>query len=277
MSMVSEADVAHWRSWIGREEARAETLDPEAARRFAAAIGEDLNVESVAPSLMHWAFFLPVPPADGLGPDGHTKRGGFQPPVTLARRMFAAAEMQFLAPLELGKEAQFKAVIADVKHRAGKSGDLVFVEVDRLITQAGAPRVRERQTIVYRDAGEQTAPVEDKAIAPGVGEEAWRPGAVDLFRFSAATFNSHRIHYDLPYAQEEELYPGLVVHGPFIAAKLFGYARRRAGAALSAFSFRAQAPAFAGPTLWLAPGEGGEGVVALRADGVTAMAAAFKA
>ncbi|MCR6644635.1 MAG: MaoC family dehydratase N-terminal domain-containing protein [Terricaulis sp.] len=273
--MSMEADVAHWRTWIGRKETRTEALDPEAARRFAAAIGEDLDVEAAPPSLMHWAFFLPVPTADGIGPDGHSKRGGFQPPITLARRMFAAAEMQFLAPLRLGQEAQCDAVIADVKHRAGKSGDLIFVEVDRKITQDGAEKVRERQTIVYRDAGEPAAPIEDKAIAPAAGEEGWRPSTVDLFRFSAATFNSHRIHYDLPYAQEEEFYPGLVVHGPFIAAKLFGYARRCAGKPLSAFSFRALAPAFAGPALRLAPGEGGRGVAALRADGAVAMRAEF--
>lgn len=275
-SNVSEADLAHWRTWIGRMETRVERLSIDAARRFAAAIGEDLDVERTQPSLVHWAYFLPVPGADELGPDGHTKRGGFQPPVSLQRRMFAAAEMHFATPLALGREAVFTAVIADIKHRAGRSGDLVFVEVERAIDQDGVRCVRERQTIVYRDAGERTPPVEDRAVAPATGQVAWRPDVVDLFRFSAATFNGHRIHYDASYARDEEFYPGLVVHGPFIAAKLFGYARGRAGRELRRFSFRAQAPVFVGPALRLAPGEADGIVEALRCDGAVAMSAAYR-
>lgn len=277
MSSCSEADIAYWRTWIGREEKRVEVLDTEAARRFAAAIGEDLQVEAAAPSLMHWAFFLPVTAGGGIGPDGHPKRGGFAPPISLARRMFAAAEIQFLRPLALQREAHFTARIADVKHRAGKSGDLVLVEVDRRIVQAGAECVRERQTIVYREAGAPEAAIEARAYSLSAEEESWQPGTVDLFRFSAATFNSHRIHYDLIYAQQEENYPGLVVQGPFIAAKLFGYARRRAGRGLTRFSFRAQAPVYCGAPLRLTPGEGAQSVAALRADGVMAMSAVWEA
>ena len=131
----------------------------------------------------------------------------------------------------------------------------------------------ERQTIVYRGAGPPTPPVAPAAPPPGRDAEVWTPGPVDLFRFSAVTFNAHRIHYDLPYATGEEGYPGLVVHGPFTAARLFALARRRAGKSLKSFSFRAVAPLFAGQPVYLAPGEGDGDIVALRQDGAVAMTA----
>lgn len=271
---VSEADIAHWRAWIGRAERQTEALDAQALRRFASALGEDKDVERAPPALAHWAFFLPVCPAAELGEDGHPRRGGFLPPVSLPRRMFAASEMNFGAPLKLGGEATLSSSIAEVRHKAGKSGDLVFVEVERAISQAGAECVRERQTIVYRQAGEPTPPVQEGAASGG---EAWRPSAVDLFRFSAVTFNSHRIHYDAPYARDVEFYPGLVVQGPFIAAKLFAQARRELGAPPRRFAFRAQAPAFAEQLLYIGAGEGPGEVKAVRCDGVTAMSATFSA
>jgi len=135
-------------------------------------------------------------------------------------------------------------------------------------------RLVERQTIVYREAGDATAPVAVRAdVAEG---ELWTPSRVDLFRFSAATFNSHRIHYDLPYAKGEEGYPDLVVHGPFTAAKLCGLAQRLAGAALASFSFRAMAPLFVDQPVRLRKGEAQGAVAAFRCDGETAMTASFE-
>ena len=269
---VSEAELAEWRSWVGRHETNIQLLETESLRRFAAALGEDLDVERVQPSLAHWAFFLPVVGPDGIGPDGHPKRGGFLPPVSLPRRMFAAAEMHFEGELRLGAPATRTSTIRDLRHRRGASGELVLIDVEHVLTQDGAARVTERQTLVYREAGERTAAVEPRDFDVPAGAERWQPGPVELFRFSAVTFNSHRIHYDLPYAVEAEGYPGLIVHGPFTAARLFGLAARTAGRP-SAFSFRANAPLFA-PQPILLTGDPVEGNYrAIRCDGVVAMEA----
>jgi 3-methylfumaryl-CoA hydratase len=267
---VAPEDLEHWREWIGRTETRTEVLDPESLRRFAAAIGEDLDVERVQPSLAHWALFLPVAPADQLGADGHTRRGGFLPPVTLARRMFASAEMRFGSPLALGQEAKRVSTVVDVSHKSGRSGDLILVEVEHSILQEGEKKVSERQTIVYRDAGDRIAPIEPSEVPPEAGDVQWQPRAVDLFRFSAVTFNSHRIHYDLPYTTGEEGYPALVVHGPFTAVKLFG--RARESGRPTTFSFRAVAPIFLGQPVILRTATDGS-LRAVRADGADAMIA----
>jgi 3-methylfumaryl-CoA hydratase len=274
---VAPEELEAWRAFVGRTETRRQVLDVESLRRYAVAVGAAPEVEQSPPPLAHWAYFLEATPTEGLGVDGHPLRGGgVTPPIRLERRMFAAAEMTFLAPLDLGAEAALTLTVADVRHRAGRSGDLVFVEVDRVLTQSGAERLRERQTIVYRAAGGQTAPIIPAEDLPSRPEAvSWTPGTVELFRFSAATFNSHRIHYDLPYAQEAEGYPGLVVHGPLTAARLFGFARGRANARISRFSFRALSPLFAGQPIALAPGEQPGEVQAIRCDGVIAMTAEF--
>lgn len=268
--IVSEAELAHWRGWIGRSETREQRLDAESLRRFAAALGADLDVERVQPPLAHWAFFLPVVGPEGLGPDGHLKRGGLLPPITLPRRMFAAAEMRFEGVLRLGMPATRRSTIRDLRHRRGASGELVLVDIEHVLGQDGAARVIERQTIVYRAAGERTPPVEPASFDATSDAELWTPGPVELFRFSAVTFNSHRIHYDLPYAVEEEGYPGLIVHGPFTAARLFGLATRRAGRP-SAFAFRAGAPLFANQPILLAADTAEGAYRAIRCDGVVAM------
>jgi 3-methylfumaryl-CoA hydratase len=270
---LDPAAVAHWQAWTGRTETRTEIIEIESLRRYAAALGESLDVETVLPSLSHWACFLPMVASDQLDSDGHPKRGGFLPPVTLPRRMFASADMSFHAPLLPGREATRTSRVANVTHKVGRGGDLVLVEVEHEIAQAGQVRVSERQTIVYRDAGAPTPAVIPTEQAPAGGAVTWLPGTVDLFRFSAVTFNSHRIHYDAPYATGEEGYPGLVVHGPFTAARLFGLGTQK-GAAIRQFGFRALAPLFVDQPVTLVHGEEGN-VAAIRCDGVTAMAATF--
>jgi 3-methylfumaryl-CoA hydratase len=268
---VTPEELAAWQAFVGRSETRRQTLDPESLRRYAVAVGSPPEVETRPPPLAHWAWFLEAAPNDGLGPDGHPLRGqGILPPVRLERRMFAAATMNFSAPLDVGAPAELTLTLAEVRHRSGRSGDLVFVEVDRVLSQGGVERVWERQTIVYRAAGERTAPVEPSETPEPADAARWTPGPVELFRFSAATFNSHRIHYDLPYARDVEGYSGLVVHGPLTAARLFGYAASRIGS-ITRFSFRAQAPLFAGQPILLAPGEGPGEVRAIRCDGAVAM------
>ena len=271
---IPEADIAHWQSWIGKSESRSEVLDAQALRRFAAAIGESLDVEAQQPSLAHWAFFLPVAAADQIGPDGHPKRGGFMPPVSLPRRMFAAGTMSFGAPLLLGQMATRTSTIRDLTYKSGRSGDLVLLEVEHVIEQAGEMRVSERQTIVYRDAGAPTPAPIPAAISAEAEDALWDPTPVDLFRFSAVTFNSHRIHYDLPYTTAEEGYPGLVVHGPFTATRLFGHASRK-GLRPKSFAFRATTPLFCGQPVVLRDA-GDSRFAALRCDGAEAMGASVE-
>ena len=270
MSALDPASIEEWREAIGRTERQVQLLEAESLRRLALAVGASPAVEQSQPPLAHWAFFLPSPPDDAIGPDGHPRRGAFLPDISLPRRMFAGSRMEFLAPLHLGQAAELVSTIADVRHKHGRSGDLVFVEVERAISQGGRTCVRERQSYVYREDG---APSPLPAPAPVAHEgERWLPDAVHLFRFSAATFNSHRIHYDLPYASRVEGYPALVVHGPFTAAKLAGLAA--SGGALAAFSFRAMAPLFLGQPIYLRQPGPGE-VEAVRCDGVVAMRAEF--
>lgn len=274
---IAQTDIEHWRSWIGCRESRTEMIDLGSVQRYAAAIGEPFDIEHRLPSLAHWACFLPVVAADAIGTDGHPRRGGFLPPVSLPRRMFAAGAMQFHGVLLPGVEAVRTSTIVDVSHKAGRSGDLVLVEVEHRIAQADRERIVETQTFVYRDAGAPSPAVVPTEVAMQPGDALWQPGAVDLFRFSAVTFNSHRIHYDLPYATEEEGYPGLVVHGPFTAARLLNHARR-GGRTPRAFSFRAMAPLFADQPVVIIddPDAQGAELRALRCDGVAAMTATVK-
>ncbi|HEY2709918.1 MAG TPA: hypothetical protein VGI95_17860 [Caulobacteraceae bacterium] len=261
--------------WIGRTRTDTAILDAEIARRYAAAMGGALEVEARFPPLGHWAYFNDAVEPDELGPDGHPKRGRFLPPVELPRRMFASATFEFASPLTLREPAELTQTIADVRQRSGRTGELVLVDVARRLSQAGGLKLTELQTIVYREAGEPTPAVADTG-AGGEGEP-WRPSPVDLFRFSAATYNSHRIHYDRAYAQGEEGYPDLVVHGPFTAAKLCGLAASLAGRPLRSFSFRALAPLFVNQPVRLCAGDEPGNVVAVRCDGQIAVSAIFEA
>jgi 3-methylfumaryl-CoA hydratase len=261
-------------AWVGRERRQTSFVDPELLRRYAAALGASLEVETNFPPLGHWAIFCDVVGPEAIGADGHPRRGLFLPDVDLPRRMFASAEFRFERPLTLGSAAELTTTVTDVRRRSGRaSGDLVLVDVQRRLVQGDALSLEERQTILYRAAGAPTPPVIAKPVE-GEGE-SWNPTRVDLFRFSAATYNSHRIHYDLPYARDEEGYPDLVVHGPFTAAKLCGLAERLAKGRLKSFSFRAQSPLFVGQPIRLEAGDGAGSVAAIRCDGEVAMSADF--
>jgi 3-methylfumaryl-CoA hydratase len=266
MSGFDESVVAEWQDAVGRQEVLHQRLEHESLRRYALAVGGDPDVERTVPPLGHWAFFLPEPADDVIGDDGHPRRGGFLPAITLPRRMFAASTIRFEAPFLLGAEAEQVSTIASVTPKSGRSGDLVFVEVDRVLRQGGIVRVSERQSYVYRDDG-GTTPLPEQV--DGIEGELWMPGPVNLFRFSAVTFNGHRIHYDAPYATGVEGYPALVVHGPFTAAKLAGLAGH--DGVLASFAFRAQSPLFLGQPIRLQAGEGE--FRAVRCDGATAMTA----
>jgi 3-methylfumaryl-CoA hydratase len=250
MTAVDPEAFEVWRGYIGRNRTETQTLDLASLRRFAAALGRDPATAATAPPVLaHWAWFVNIVGRNALSPDGHPKRGDFLPPVTLPRRMFASSDIQLIEACEIDVQARSTWTIADVRLKSGKSGDLVFVETERRIEQSDRVRVIERQTVVYREDGPPTpAVVPTPGFAGAVGK-LWTPDAVDLFRFSAATFNNHRIHYDAPYATGVEGYPGLVVHGPFTAAMLADRAGRTGS--VRRFRFRASAPMFSGQPILL--------------------------
>jgi len=222
-----------------------------------AALAATLDIEipypqpgDVLPPLWHWLYFLPFPRQSELGPDGHARRGGFLPPVDLPRRMWAGGRAEFHRPLRVGENIVRTSRIADVRFREGRSGALVFVLVRHEISNAGGIALTEEHDIVYRGHPRPG----DTSPATGIPPEApndasWervvRPDDVLLFRYSALTFNGHRIHYDRRYATEVEGYPGLVVHGPLIATLLVDLVRSNLpAAAVTRFEFRAVSPIF---------------------------------
>jgi 3-methylfumaryl-CoA hydratase len=206
----------------------------------------DRPVPTEVPPAWHWGCLAEPIPRSALGPDGHQRRGLFLPAIEAPRRMFAAADLRFTKPLHPGLETELVETIASVEEKPGASGPLTFVTVDRTFSQAGEIRVTERQTIVYTAAppGPRTPDAEPAPKAEWSHETPTNP--VLLFAFSAATSNSHRIHYDLPYATQVEGYQGLVVHGPLIALLLLEAMPVRP---ICSFSFRALKPAFAGETI----------------------------
>lgn len=240
-----------WSQWIGRTETRADVLDSGRADALRVALGlaEPLVAGAPLPLLYHWLYFWDVRPPAGLGPDGHPARGGFLPPVPLPRRMWAGGSVQVVQPLVIGEAVVRESRIAGVETKSGRSGTLVFVTVEHEIRGANGVAVMERQDIVYRDAAAPGSIALPPADAP-VPQAAWQnstvPDPVLLFRYSALTMNGHRIHYDRPYAMQEEAYPALVVHGPLQATMLADLAERNLGRPVSKFEFRGTSPAFDG-------------------------------
>jgi 3-methylfumaryl-CoA hydratase len=237
--------LAQLRAWEGRSETLHDQLTAAPVQGLAATLDRDASGSTELPALWHWLYFLPRARRSELGPDGHPRVGGFLPPVPLPRRMWAGGRLQWHGPLRLGAEVQRTSRIASVTHKAGRSGDLVFVVVRHEITCGGALALSEEQDIVYRapaQPGDQ-APAPQAAPTGASWAREIRPDPVLLFRYSALTFNGHRIHYDRPYATQVEGYPGLVVHGPLIATLLADVANREQPAArVTAFSFKAVRP-----------------------------------
>ncbi|HEX8165221.1 MAG TPA: MaoC family dehydratase N-terminal domain-containing protein [Beijerinckiaceae bacterium] len=258
-------DLDHLRTWIGRTEERSDLLTARLAEAFDATLDEPPHTYAAgdeAPLGIHWCIGNPAVRASGLGRDGHPKRQGFMPPVPLPRRMWAAGELAFSAPLVVGAEATRVSTVASLDFKAGRTGPLWFLGIDHDYRQEGLTCVRERQTIVYR---EDPKPGENSATSgPGEAEpkDAARtlvPDSTMLFRYSALTFNGHRIHYDKDYVRDVEGYPDLVVHGPLIATLLLRAAAGAGPGRLQKLSFRALSPSFVDRPLSisLAQAEGG--------------------
>ena len=238
------------RSWEGRSETLHDEITAAPVRNLSATLDRDDPLPARGtelPPLWHWLYFLPGHRQSEIGADGHARRGGFLPPVPLPRRMWAGGRLHWHAPLHVGDEVQRKSTIASVTHKAGRTGDLVFVLVRHEVRNAQGLALTEEHDIVYRAAAQPGDPVPPPQPAPR--DPAWSreivPDDVLLFRYSALTFNGHRIHYDRKYVTQVEGYPGLIVHGPLIATLLVDLARRqRPEAKFASFSFRAVRPTF---------------------------------
>ncbi len=270
--------------YTGRSQTREDRVWPRLAEGLEATLDLDpgtLTGGGVLPPLWHWMLFQDWVPAREVGPDGHPKRGGFLPPLTdLPRRMWAGGRVGFHGELKLGEAVSRTSTILKIEEKQGGSGRLVFVTLRHEIRGAAGLAVSEEQDLVYRPADTgKAAPAKAEAapaLPAGAATRTLTPDPVMLFRFSALTGNGHRIHYDRPYAEGEENYPGLVVHGPLQAILLADQFRRAwPGRRLATFSFRGRKPAFAGRPLTLLAAEAG-GKVTLEsrdADGAVCMAA----
>lgn len=261
-----------WDSWIGRTEVRTDRASEALCRRWLATLDLAPPDGDAMPQGIHLCLCTPDAATAMLGEDGHPARddtpGSFFPPIPLPRRMWAASEIAFRAPIRRGAQIERISRIVSVAQKTGSTGPLGFVDVEHVTTADGAEAVLERQTLVYRGASASDAPLSPPP--PGRGEFArdeWDsvetivPSEALLFRFSALTFNTHRIHYDAPYARDVERYRGLVVHGPLIASLLLQLVAARLGDnRLASFNFRAVSPAIAGEALHLALRETSDGL-----------------
>lgn len=249
---VDAAQLAHLQTWTGRTETLTDSITAAPVSGLSATLDRDdaapVPGTALAP-LWHWLYFLPQVRHSGLGPDGHPARGGFLPPVPLPRRMWAGGRLRWEEnnPLVVGDAVQRVSRIESVTHKAGRTGDLVFVLVKHEISNARGLALTEEHDIVYRAAPQPGAPVPPPTAAD-IGAPWQRtitPDDVLLFRYSALTFNGHRIHYDRQYVTQVEGYPGLIVHGPLIATLLVDLVRRHVpDARLKSFQFKAVRPTF---------------------------------
>jgi 3-methylfumaryl-CoA hydratase len=247
-----DTSLSDLRAWTGRSETVLDQIGATPVKALNATLDHPVlptDTGSPLPPLWHWLYFLPLHRQSEIGPDGHAKRGGFLPPVPLPRRMWAGSQFEFRSPVRVGDTVERTSTIADVSGKEGRTGKLVFVKVRHEVRCNGAaePAIVEFHDIVYREA-KRPGDVEP-APQPAETGAAWQRVIVSddvlLFRYSALTFNGHRIHYDRKYVTEVEGYPGLIVHGPLIATLLMDLVRRNAPEAdVATFRFKAVRPTF---------------------------------
>ena len=257
---LDPATLTRLQSWVGKTETTGDDITSAPVRALSATLDRDDSApvagSTVLPPLWHWLYFLPQQRQSEIGPDGHPRRGGFLPPVPLPRRMWAGGRLCWLTenPLLVGQAVRRVSSIASVTHKAGRTGDLLFVLVKHEVHNAKGLALTEEHDIVYRAAAQPGDPV-PQPVAAEQGA-AWQreivPDDVLLFRYSALTFNGHRIHYDRRYVTEVEGYPGLIVHGPLIATLLVDLVRRHVpDAFVKSFNFKAVRPTFDLHPFWL--------------------------
>jgi 3-methylfumaryl-CoA hydratase len=250
--MTDALDIDHLRTWIGRTDQASDVVSAQLVKGLRATLFLDIGTPEAgdaAPFTTHWCLAQPVAPADRLGTDGHPARGGFLPPVPLPRRMWAGGQCEFIDTLRVGDAVTRTSKILDVTLKTGSTGALCFVNVEHLITTPRGLAIRERQDIVYRDMPTSMAPPAPapKDVPAAKFSEKHYADPVLLFRYSALTFNGHRIHYDRDYVTKVEFYPGLVFHGPMQAALMVELAAKlHGGKAPIKFSYRGVQPLFDG-------------------------------
>jgi len=266
-SSLDQASLAHLQTWQGRSEALDDTITSAPLRGLSATLDRDdpaPTLGTTLPALWHWLYFLPQPLHHDMGPDGHAKRGGFLPPVPLPRRMWAGGRLHWHQVLRVGDTVKRVSTIRSVSHKKGRSGDLLFVVVAHEVFNQHGLCLHEEHDIVYRPPARADDPSPATIAAPdptaladlastqgsfstdqqALWQRDWTPDAVMLFRYSALTFNGHRIHFDRDYCRYVEGYPGLVVHGPLIATLLLDLVRRHTDRVVTHFSFKALRPCF---------------------------------
>lgn len=273
-------------AWIGRSESAEGVISEELVGRIAATFDSLAIPAGIAPFGAHWCVGLTPAPTQGLGADGHPAKGGLLPPIPFPRRMWAGGDLEIHDLFRIGDVARRVSSVTDIQYKTGRTGPLAFVTMTHLWSTERGPAVTERQDLVYRSPEPQQNPAptgrDESAEAPIVGgpdAQILTPDAATLFRYSALTFNAHRIHYDRDYAVEVEGYPERVVQGPFQATALMNYASALAGPPRR-FAFRAVRPAFVdrpltlaviardGPSWSLATLDDG-GAICMRADWTT--------
>ncbi len=248
---TEDIDIEHLRGWIGRERTVEDTITPRLAASLAAILDEGVDFAdgAPAPTGIHWCLCPDIVPMSGLGPDGHPARGEFLPPVPFPRRMWAGGELWFSGEFHVGDRVTRTSRIDDVSVKHGRSGSLCFVTVSHRYETPRGPALSERHDIVYRQMESATGAAKAPQSTPREADKQISVTANPalLMRYSAATFNGHRIHYDRDYCVNVEGYPGLIVHGPLQATMLLNLARQENGGAYPAsFAFRGVSPLFDG-------------------------------
>ena len=241
----------NWNEWVGRTRVSLDHADLLRASALQATLEspeQPLREGDPLPELWHWIYFWEIAPMASLGYDGHPAKGDFLPPIDLPRRMWAGSRLRFLEPIVIGAEITRRSEIGSVAEKTGRSGRLAFVTVKHRLECEGRLCIEEEHDIVYRAPDTGDGPGRPPEPAPR--DRQWTreltAGPVMLFRYSALTFNGHRIHYDQPFSVEREGYDGLIVHGPLLATLMVDLARRNAnGRRITSFAFRAKRPVFA--------------------------------
>lgn len=274
-------DVEEFSQWLGNSEERQDRITAWPSFALSAALDRDdplLGDGAPIPPMRHWLYFLEAARAGELGPDGHPARGGFLPPIPLPRRMWAAGRMELNGPLRVGDKVRRRSTVQDIRSRQGRTGPLIFVKVvhDFFVADAEEPMLREVHTLAYRDnpvAG-QPDPIPRPAPADPAWTQSMSVDSVLLFRYSALTFNGHRIHYDADYCRDQEGYPGLVVHGPLLATLALDLCLRETERTPKMYDFRVLRPIFADNPITVAgclEKEGGAKVWILDQTGALAL------
>lgn len=248
-------------AWVGREARDTSTITDFQAQRIHATIGEGNAPQNgdAMPPLWHWCAFTPTEGNDALGTDGHVRGSDVLPPVHLPRRMWAGGSLTFHRPIHVGEALERTTRVRSLVEKQGKTGPMVLLTLDHLIYGTQGLAIEETQDIVYLEIPETYSPPAKREL-PAAPQETLAMPETTLFRYSAITFNSHRIHYDLSYTQEVEKYPALVVHGPLQAALLMRAAIRHKGRSPLYFNFRGVHPMFAGNACDIALAEDDEGM-----------------